>query len=288
MTPVIPKLISNAYDNIYDVTQVGYGDNAKYTVRSNELFIVNDQAQGISRGGVQTAYDTEYTVSAKKTEVACYVDWYHVAAGKQDWGYIVSKTAYAYAMYIEGMVATKLAQCIKRNDPATGTNPDGIAGYIATGFNDGNWINISRYVSLANGGAQTYAFGSEIALANVIPDLTGFVKRDPETKFIIDENSSYIKNGYLPSYRKVPMIEMHDALLPNTINGQPKTILPDDIIYMIPAGMYKPVKVVFEGGNVSVTKDPSQMADHTYTFQINMMVGVDVVVGAKFGAINLN
>ena len=74
MTPVIPKLISNAYDNIYDVTQVGYGDNAKYTVRSNELFIVNDQAQGISRGGVQTAYDAEYTVSAKKTEVACFVD----------------------------------------------------------------------------------------------------------------------------------------------------------------------------------------------------------------------
>lgn len=191
-------------------------------------------------------------------------------------------------MYIEGMVATKLAQCIKRNDATPGnTNPDGIAGYIANGFNDQNWINISRYVSLANGGAQTYAFGSEIALANVIPDLTGFATRDPETKFIIDENSSYIKNGYLPSYKKVPMIEMHDALLPNTINGTPKTILDDKIIYMIPAGMYKPVKVVFEGGNVSITKDPSQMADHTYNFQINMMVGVDVVVGAKFGAIEL-
>ena len=188
-------------------------------------------------------------------------------------------------MYIEGMVATKLAQCIKRNDPAAAANPDGIAGYIANGFSDTNWINISRYVSLANGGAQTYAFGSELALAAVQPDLSTFVQET--TRFNIDEDSSYVKNGYLPAYKKVPMIEMHDALLPNTINGQPKTILPDDIIYMMPAGMYKPVKVVFEGGNVSVTKDPSQMADHTYTFQINMMVGVDVVVGAKFGAIEL-
>lgn len=192
-------------------------------------------------------------------------------------------------MYIEGMVATKLAQCIKRNDGTTGTNVDGIAGYIANGFSDQNWINISRYVSLANGGAQTYAFGSEIALANVVPDLTTLAppKVTPAAQLMLGEDSSYIKNGYLPAYKKVPMIEMHDALLPNTINGQPKTILDDKIIYMIPAGMYKPVKVVFEGGNVSVTKDPSQMADHTYVAQINMMVGVDVVVGAKFGAIEL-
>lgn len=190
-------------------------------------------------------------------------------------------------MYIEGMVAKKLAECIGRNSDVTDPtkNIDGIAGYIANGFSDNNWINISRYVSLANGGAQTYAFGSELALANVVPDLTTL--QHPTANFIVDEDSSFVKNGYLPTYKKVPMIEMHDALLPNTINGAPHTILPDDIIYMMPAGMYKPIKVVFEGGNVSVTKDPSQMADHTYTFQINMMVGVDIVVGAKFGAITL-
>ena len=71
---VIPAVIAAGYENLYDVTQVGWGDNAKYTVESNEMFVVNDAAQGIARGGVQTMYNTEYTVQAHKKEVAAYVD----------------------------------------------------------------------------------------------------------------------------------------------------------------------------------------------------------------------
>ena len=52
-------------------------------------------------------------------------------------------------------------------------------------------------------------------------------------------------------------------------------------------GMYKPVKVVFEGNTLTVEKAPQQMADHTYQMSINMFIGVDVVVGSKFGAIIL-
>jgi len=42
------------------------------------MFIVNDQAEGIARGGVLTTYNTEYTVQAHKKEVACYVDWLNI------------------------------------------------------------------------------------------------------------------------------------------------------------------------------------------------------------------
>lgn len=42
------------------------------------MFIVNDAAMGIARGGVQTMYNTEYTVQAHKKEVACYVDWLNI------------------------------------------------------------------------------------------------------------------------------------------------------------------------------------------------------------------
>lgn len=74
ISPVVPTVVAQGYENLYDVTQVGYGDNAKYHVDSNEMFIVNDAAVGIRRGGVLTHFDTEYTVTAHKKEVACYVD----------------------------------------------------------------------------------------------------------------------------------------------------------------------------------------------------------------------
>jgi len=275
MTPVVPKLISQANDQLYEVTQLGWGDNARYRVRSNELFIVNSQAEGIARGGVQTSYDQEYTINTHKAEIACYVDWYHVAAAKQDWGYIVAKTAYGFATYIEALVAKKLYNAV-----ATSGSTWGIGGYIAAGMTDANWLTTSRNVSLANGGAQVYGFGTKIALANVLPAAAN-------TQFRYDEKSSIVRTGILPDYKGVPIIEMDNALYPNTINGTPTPVLSDSIIYLLPAGMDRPVKVAFEGNSVTVTKNPQEMADHTYTFQIDMKLGVDVVIGAKFGAITL-
>lgn len=78
ITPVVPTIIAAGYENLYDVDQVGFGDNAKYTVESNEMFVVNDAAMGIARGGVQTTFNTEYTVQAHKKEVAAYVDWLNI------------------------------------------------------------------------------------------------------------------------------------------------------------------------------------------------------------------
>ena len=83
------------------------------------------------------------------------------------------------------------------------------------------------------------------------------------------------------------MIELGNALVPNTINGKPEVIVDDKIIYMIPMGMYKPVKVVFEGNTLTVERNPIQNVDHTYQMIVNLMVGVDVVVGSKFSAIIL-
>lgn len=83
------------------------------------------------------------------------------------------------------------------------------------------------------------------------------------------------------------MIELGNALVPNTINGTPEVVLPDDIIYMLPLGMNKPIKVVFEGQTVSVEKDAMFAADHAYGFVVDMRMGMDAVVGSKFRAIQL-
>lgn len=76
ITPVVPTVVASGFDNLYDVTQVQFGDSAKYFIDSNEMFIVSAAAMGIARGGVQTVYGTEYTVRAYKKEVACYIDYF--------------------------------------------------------------------------------------------------------------------------------------------------------------------------------------------------------------------
>lgn len=256
ITPIIPQVVASGYEDLYDVTQVGFGDNAKYEVMSNELFILNDAAIGVARGGVQTDYNTEYTVQARKKQVAAYVDWYHVAAGKQDWGHFAVKCALAVKMYIDGRIVKALEGVVSNLADRTRW---GINGYVAGGFSDANWLAIARNIKLANGGAQVYALGTKLALQNVLPTsaaagVAGFSYRS-------GEDGAMIQKGYLPSYKEVPLIELENFLQPNTINDIPAVMGSDKIIYMLPVGMNKPVKVVFEGNSITVQKDPIEMAD---------------------------
>lgn len=75
ITPVVPAIVSQEYTKLYDVTQVGWGDNAKYEVESNEYFIVYDLAEGIQRQNQQTVFNTEYTIQASKKNISTFVNW---------------------------------------------------------------------------------------------------------------------------------------------------------------------------------------------------------------------
>ena len=275
ITPVIPTVIANKYDTLYDTVQVGFGDNAKFHVASNELFIVNDIAEGIARGGVQTSVDTEYTVQARPQQIALYVDWYLVASNRLDWGYMVQKVGDSYAAWVQSKVVSAMASCI------TNAAQWGISGYIANGFTDANFVTTVRNVELANRGAQVYGLGTKLALMEILP------AESATSGFRYGENSDIVKRGFLPSYKGTPLVELGNALIPNTQNSTPQVVVPDDIIYLIPMGMHKPVKSVVEGNSISIAQDPLRSADHCYGFTLTTHIGVDTIVGTKFGAINL-
>lgn len=164
-------------------------------------------------------------------------------------------------------------------DVITTAGEHGIAGYIANGLTDANWLTTSRNVSLANGGAQVYALGTSIALADVLPN--------DSQQFRYGEDSAIVRDGFLPEYKKIPLIELGNCLVPNTINGVPEVVLPDDVIYMLPLGFHKPVHVIMEGNSISVQRDPMLAPDHSYGFTVDMRMGVGLVIGSKIGAITL-
>ena len=199
----------------------------------------------------------------------------YVASNKQDWGYICAKVGMSYAAYIQARVAGVMANVV-----TNGANY-GISGYQVSGLTDENWLTLARNVRLANGGADVYALGTNIALASVLP------AESATSGFRYGEDSAIIKTGYLPSYKNVPLVELGNALVPNTVNGTPQVVVPDDIIYMIPMGWYKPIKVVIEGDTMTLEHDPMFRVDHCYGFQITAHLGFDAVVGTKFGSIDL-
>lgn len=272
ITPAVPTVVASGYDQLFEVHQVGFGDNSSYTVESNELYIVNDIAEGIKRGGQMTTYNQEYSIKASRKQIAIFVDWYQVAAGVQDWGKLGQKIGISYAAYIQGLTVNAMTKVVA--DAAA----HGIGGYTAAGFSDQNWLTLARNVKLANGGAQVYALGTEIALGQILPSSSAF-RFGPE--------SDIVTNGALPAYKNVPLVPIGNALVPNTINGTPLPIIKDNFVYMIAMGSYKPCKVVIEGQNVAVSENPLETKDHCYNMTVDMRIGADCVVGSKFGYLTL-
>lgn len=272
ITPVVPALTSREYERLWDVVQVGWGDNAKYEVESNELFIVYDIAEGINRQNLQTTYNTEYTVSASKRQISTSVDWYKVASGKFDWGKMGVKIAQSFMVHLQLLVINAMTKCVAN------AADWGIAGYKKIGATDENWISLRQLVSAANN-SDVYAIGTYDALAKITPHDAGF-------RF--GPTDDLVTVGYLPSYKLVPMVELDQAILPGTINSaKPSLVIPNDYIYFIPMGFNKPVKVVYEGDNVLVNVDPLKTTDLTLGLTISMYVGADVIVGSKFGVLDV-
>ena len=271
---IAPSVTSADYARfLAEVRQVGWGDTARFIIRSNELFKVNEIAEGVNRGVLQPIFNDEVVVNPSPIEIATAIDWYAVAAGVFDWGDFGLRAGRSFEAYIFLKVIAAM----------TSVTADMVgAGYVANGYTPANWTNLVQKVSAANGGAPIYAIGSLGALAKV--NTTG--ANGLGLQYFVGED--YLSKGYIDKFLGARMIPVDPALVPTTINSTADLAVPDNKIYLVAADAYKPVKIVFEGNSMTVERIPEETTDKRYGIRIQMRVGVSAIVGSKFGRIDLN
>ena len=268
VTCIVPEVTNDTFSRfIADVHQVGYGDTARFIIESNDLFKVNAKAEGVRKGVDQPMFDEEITVDAHPLTIDACIDWYPFAAGVFDMGNFAMKIARSFMAYI-------FLKAIKGMTAAT---TEFGAAYSTNGITPTLWGTLRERVSAANGGMNVIAIGTAVALSNV--SLTG--------NFQVQIGEEMNKVGYLDQYLGTPLIALNNVLVPGTTNTTAKLALADNIIYMIPVGGTKPVKIVFEGNEVSVTFDPEHTSDKRYGISVEMRVGIKAICGSKYGTINL-
>ena len=151
------------------------------------------------------------------------------------------------------------------------------AAYSTNGVSVDLFGTLRERVSAANGGMNVIAIGTAVALANC--SLGG--------NYQVQIGEDMNKIGYLDQYLGVPLIALNNVLVPGTTNTTANLVLNDKIIYIVPVGGAKPVKIVFEGGEVSVSFNPDETSDRRYGISVEMRVGVASVIGPKYGTIIL-
>ena len=268
VTAIVPEVVNDTFENyIAEVHQVGFGDTARFIIESNELFKVNEKAEGVRKGVDQPMYDDEITVHARPVEISTHIDWYPFAAGVFDMGNFALKIGRSFAAYI-------FLKAIKGMTAATSGFG---AAYGTNGVTPALWGTLRERVSAANGGMNVIAIGTAVALSNV--SLQG--------NFQVEIGEEMNKVGYLSQYLGVPLIALKNVLIPGTTNTTADLALDDHKIFFVPVAGDKPVKILFEGNEVTVTYNPEESSDKRYGITVELRVGVSAICGAKYGTITI-
>lgn len=265
----IPLTTSEQFgDSFMDVRQIGWGDTARFLISSNDLFKVNEIAEGVQRGILQPIYNNEVTVNCGPIQIATGVDWYLVVSGNFDWGNFGMRAGRSFNGYIMLKAIAALATAI-------GTQS---AAYTQAGVASNTWGALVQRVSAANGGAPVYALGTLVALNQAVPSTVGLQ---------YGLGNEVAKEGFLDKYLTAKLIPFDQFIVPGTVNSTADLGIKDDKIYMVAADSYKPVKVVYEGKSVVVEEDPITTTDKFYGISVTYRVGVAGVIGSKIGIITL-
>lgn len=268
VTAIVPEVVNDTFSRfIAEVHQTGWGETARFIIESNDLFKVNSKAEGVRKGIDQPMFNEEVTVNAKALTIDAAIDFYPWAAGVFDMGNFALKIGRSFMAYI-------FLKAVKGMTQAT-TNFG--AAYTANGVTPQLWGTLREKVSAANGGMPVVAIGTAVALSNA--SLSG--------NYQVQIGEEMNKVGYLDQYLGTPLIALSNVLVPGTTNGLATLALPDNRIYMIPAAGDRPVKIVFEGDEVSVQYDPEHTADSRYGITVTLRAGVSVICGSKYGTITL-
>lgn len=265
----LPMTMSSRFaDTFMELHHVGWGDTARFIVDSNELYQVNELAEGIHRGALQPIYNNEVVVNPQPVEIAVSIDWYLLASRKFDIGVWAAKIARSFENYV---LAKSIAALLGA------TNGLGV-GYTANGVDTKSFGTLVQRVSAANGGAAVYTLGTSVALASLLPSTVGLQ---------YGLGVEMTKNGFLDKYLGSPVIAIDQAINPLTINTSASLMIPDDKIFLVAANAYKPLKVVMEGNEITLTDLPEYTSDRTYTFSVKVRLGISCILGSKHGVINL-
>lgn len=270
MTPIVPAMISTEFMDFADVSNIGWGDTARFKVNSNDTFYVTRLAEGVLNGSVQRVYNNEITVNPEPYNITTAVDWYQVAAGMFDLGEFIYKVGISFSAYITQMIIQAIGANITKNASTA---------YIVNGFSTVTFARLAEILRAANGGMKVHAYGTLAALSNVIPSGT------TNANLQVGLGQEWSRIGHLGTFMDVDLIRIPQILLPNTVNTTPLTGIPDDTIYMFADGGYKPVKLVFEGSAFTHDIVPTETPDKEMGLSVTLRMGTGFVAASKYGAI---
>lgn len=286
LTPILPRVYSEAVSVFADVVEVGFAETAAITIGSADIPVFQDSAWGASRSVPENRfYEKTVTLNPQPRTAEISIKWHQMVGNNTDWGkYMANLVA---GMYAKTMALWNAAMTAAASD--TSKIPSG----LIYNFSSVNWVTLANKLAALNntGIRNLIAYGGAVPLSKVLPtQTTGSTNVNMDAAIATLLGRDYVASGYLGEYMSVRLMPLVDAVIPGTQYSTVSTILPTDKIWMMSASGYKPMTIAYNSYTpITIEIDPGREKNPDFMVKLNMTTALDsvAVFASKIGLINI-
>ena len=284
LTPILPRVYSEAVSVFADVVEVGFAETAAVTVDSADIPVFQDSAWGASRSVPENRfYSKTYVLNPTPRTAEIAIKWHQMVGNNTDWGkYFANLTA---GMYAKTMGLWNAAMT------AAASNTALIPSGLIYNFSSVNWVTLANKISTLNatGLSNLIAYGGAVALSKVLPtQATGSSNADMDAAVAMLLGADYVNAGYLGKYMGVRLMPLVDAVIPGTQFGNVSTILPTNKIWLLASNGRKPMTIAYNSATpISIEIDAYRNPD--FMLKLNLTTALDSVAifSSRIGLVNI-
>ena len=272
ITPILPRVYSEAVDVFADVVEVGFGETAQITVGSNDIPVFGDSAWGAHRSTPRNRfYAKDFALNPQPKTAQIFAKWAQLVGNGMDFGrFFANITAGLYAKTM-GMWNAAMT--------AAASNTALIPSNLSVTYSTGNWVSLANKIAALNNTSVTnlIGFGSVVALSKILPtQVTGSSNADMDAAIAMLLGADYLRSGNLGVNMGVRLMALTDAVVPGTQNSTVTTILPADKVWMMAANGRKPMTIAYNSATpITLEIEASKSGDGE--LGINMTIALDMV-----------
>lgn len=268
---IVPTVLDKSLGLYTEMRFGSMGDSFAFDVESNDLFYVSKMGRNQRQLEFQRQFEGQVTVIPEARGLTVSVNLYRTLCGLDSIAKFVTKAILSLELQITKDVYSAF------NTAMTGLPTTPTDGALkVTGYSKSSAIKLAQTVTAFNGGAQAIFLGTQLALANILPDGTNY-RYDIDSDFV---KVGYVRNAF--GYDTMVMPQIAD------INDKYKLALDDKKIYVISPSSQKPIKLCYEGSTITRNIESKDHADLSQSVTLVKSYGIAVATNAIAGLITLS
>lgn len=249
------------------------GDSTEFYIESKqELHVSRVSKDGKVRIDRQRFDEGEsITVKVETFAIKVYEHLARIMLGRADWGSLVAHLNASVEKFIQTRVYLAFAEVVKAIPAAFKVS--------SASPKAADVLKAVRNVKAVSGANQVMLVGTALAL----DVLQGIEEHSDNMKDEIHNN------GILRTFKGIPLVELPAILGEGNedfTSADLKMVNPDNIIYILPNNIGKPVKMIVEPALIDVNESGVR-ADDTIEFAVRFSFGLELITGSVLGALSL-